>query len=218
MAQVKERIKIITPEFRVSFPAVFEARKVNQNDPNEKPKFSVMMLFRTAESEASKKLGEKVVKIDEIKEAVRKVLFNKFGEAWRQEVEKRKGDGTPLIRLPFKDGNAPEKRDKDGFGPGVIYCSATSLQRPGLIDAQKKEILNASEFYGGCYARAELNPFFYSVLGNQGVSLGLQNLQKIRDGEPFSGKSKAEDAFDAIEAPEGAAPAGAANNGDPMGL
>ncbi len=34
--------------------------------------------------------------------------------------------------------------------------------------------------------------------GNKGIACGLNNLQKIRDGEPLGGKSRAEDDF-AIE-------------------
>jgi len=48
----------------------------------------------------------------------------------------------------------------------------------------------------------------------------LDNVQKIRDGEPFSGRMKAEDAFDAIEQPGGpvgaAVGVGGANTGDPL--
>ena len=221
--QTKERVKIITPEFRVSFPQVFQARKINENDPNEKAKFSVLMLFRIKETAKSKELGEKVVNIDELKGAVRKILFDKFRENWRAKTEERKADGSKVIHLPFRDGMETGKKDKDGFGEGVVFCSASTLQRPGLIDGQKKEIMTANEFYGGCYARAEINPYWYNYKNlKQGVSLGLQNLQKIRDGEPFSGRSKPEEAFDAIEPPEGAAPAGAGagavRTDDPMGL
>jgi len=35
-------------------------------------------------------------------------------------------------------------------------------------------------------------------MGKHGVSFGLQNLQKMNDGEPFSGKTKAEDDFESI--------------------
>ena len=107
----KERIKLVTPVCRVSYPSVFQAKKVNPDDKNATAKFSLVMLFRTEKTEASRKLGEKVVDIEPLKAAVRKVLFDKFGEGWRTELTKKKADGSPLIRLPFRSGTEEAKKD-----------------------------------------------------------------------------------------------------------
>ena len=214
--QKQERVKIVTPEFRVSFPQVFQARKVNPQDPNEKAKFSVQMIFRVKATAESEKRGEKVVDISPLKAAVIRILQEKLGQNWQQEIAKTKGDGSKLYRLPFRDGNGVEKKDAEGYGDGTVYCTASSVMKPGIIDAQKVEILNPQDFYGGCYARATISPYWYEVMGNKGVSFGLQNIQKIRDGVPFSGRTKPEDDFDAIAEPGGATPVGAAA-GDPLG-
>lgn len=219
--QKEQRIKIITPEFRASYPSVFQARKVNQNDPNEQAKFSITMIFRVAETPESKKRGEKVVDLKDIKAAVAKIFQEKLGANWQQELQKRKSDQSMLYRTPFKDGNSPELREKDGHGVGTVIVRASSQYKPGVVDAQKAEILNPQDFFGGCYARASLHAYWYNTKGNQGVTFGLDNVQKLRDGEPFSGRTKAEDDFDAIETPGGAQPAGAgagASQGDPFGL
>ena len=42
-----------------------------------------------------------------------------------------------------------------------------------------------------CYA--------YDAKGNKGYAFGLQNIQKLEEGEPLSGRAKAEDEFQAIE-------------------
>ena len=216
----QERVKIATPEFRASFPSVFQARKVNQTDPNEKAKFSIQMLFRVTETAESKKRGEKVVDITPLKQAVMKILADKLGAGWQAEVRKTKGDGSPLYRLPFRNGDSPEKKDTEGYGPGIVFCTASSVMKPGVIDGQKNDILDPADVYGGCYMRATVSPFWYDTRGNKGVSFGLQNIQKIRDGEPFSGRTKATDDFDAIEAPAGATAGAAAGaeTGDPLGL
>ena len=39
----------------------------------------------------------------------------------------------------------------------------------------------------------------YFINGNRGIACGLNNLQKIRDGEPLGGKSRAEDDFAAAD-------------------
>jgi hypothetical protein len=42
------------------------------------------------------------------------------------------------------------------------------------------------EFYSGCYGNISINFFPYNTLGN-GVSAGLQNIQKTADGESLGG-------------------------------
>ena len=44
-----------------------------------------------------------------------------------------------------------------------------------------------------------LRPFTYDTNGSKGVSFGLQNLQKLRDGERIDGRMRPEDEFEAIE-------------------
>ena len=41
--------------------------------------------------------------------------------------------------------------------------------------------------YSGCYGRASINFYPYSVNGNKGVGVGLNNVQKLTDGERLGG-------------------------------
>jgi len=220
--QKEERIKIITPEFRGSYPAIFEARKVKASDPNEKAKFSILMLFRTAETPESKARGEKVVDLTDIKKEVARLFEKNLGANWQERLRNdRKGDGSPMFRSPFKNGDAADCKEADGkwkagFGPGVVYLRASSLYKPGIVDGQKKEIMNPNEVYGGAYYRAQVHFYWYNhPAGGQGVTCGLDNVQKIRDGEMLGGNQKAEDAFEAIEQPGGAVPAAAGASSEP---
>ena len=43
--------------------------------------------------------------------------------------------------------------------------------------------------------RASISFFAYNVNGNRGIACGLNNLQKLADGTPLGGKSRAEDDF-----------------------
>ena len=54
-------------------------------------------------------------------------------------------------------------------------------------------ILERSEVYSGVYGRASINFYAFNSNGNKGIACGLNNLQKIADGEPLGGKSRAED-------------------------
>lgn len=170
-AVAMEKKKCVTPEFRVSFPAIFEPKAFQDQDP----KYSVVMLF------------PKSTDLKELKRAAFNAAAEKFGpkEKWPKN-----------LRLPFRNGD--EKADTPGYG-GSIFVSASSKDQPGLVNQSLKPILNAKEFYAGCYARAELIAFAYDHMGNRGVSFSLQNLQKLRDGESFSGRKEAKDVFDAVE-------------------
>jgi hypothetical protein len=41
-----------------------------------------------------------------------------------------------------------------------------------------------------------LNLYAFNVNGNRGIAAGLGNVQKLKDGEPLGGKSRAEDDFE----------------------
>jgi hypothetical protein len=161
--------KVTTPEFRVSFPAVFKPKAFEQQEA----KYSIVMLF------------DKRVDLKDLKRAALNAAIEKWGPK----------EGWPKIRLPFKNGD--EKQDLQGY-PGTIVVNASSKQRPGVVDKAVQPILDESQFYAGCYARATLIAFAYDKAGNRGIGFALQNIQKLRDGEPFSGRKKAEEEFDAV--------------------
>jgi len=163
--------KVITPEFRVSFPSVFQPKSFLGSEP----KFSVTMLF------------PKNTDLKDLKRAAHLALIEKFGpkEKWPKN-----------LKNPFRDGD--EMEDMNGF-EGMIFVRASAKERPGLVDRRANEILDPSDFYAGCYARASVVAFGYKTAGNQGASFALLNLQKTRDGDSLTGKRRAQDEFDAIE-------------------
>ena len=55
--------------------------------------------------------------------------------------------------------------------------------------------LSERKIFGGIYGRASVNFYAFNSNGNRGIACGLNNLQKLRDGEPLGGKSRAEDDF-----------------------
>lgn len=73
--------------------------------------------------------------------------------------------------------------------------NANSSTAPGVVDADRQPIIERSEVYSGVYGRASINFYAFNVNGNKGIACGLNNLQKIRDGEPLGGKSSAESDF-----------------------
>jgi len=158
-------MKLMTPSFRVSFPSVFTP---SAGFDGQEAKYSLVMLF------------EKHTDLTEMKKAVEDCIKEK----WGVKVPKD-------LRSPFRDG---DEKELDGY-KGCVFVKASSKQRPGLVDKDLQPIISQDEFYPGCFARATLSVFAYEKSGNRGVSFGLQNIQKLDDGESFLGKVSPEEDF-----------------------
>ena len=172
--QKKDETKVKTPMFRVMFANVFRARGMENDDGTTgTEKYSLVMLF---DEDAD------LSKLEKLAKAKRKEKF---------------GNKTRGIKMPFRDGE--EKDELDGFEAGMTFATASSQFRPGIVDRDLEPILEQSEFYSGCYARATIHCYTYDRKGNKGVAFGLNNIQKIKDGESVSGHTRAEDDFDEID-------------------
>ena len=109
-----------------------------------------------------------------------------------------KGNGKtvpPLsaIKTPLRDGDT--ERPDDSAYANAYFINANSATAPGIVDADRQPVLDRSEVYSGVYGRASINFFAFNSNGSKGIACGLNNLQKIRDGESLGGKSSAEDDF-----------------------
>lgn len=180
---------VISPEFRVSYPNIFEP-KLNQL--SKKLEFSMVALFKKGQD--IKSLEEKV--LEALKEKWGEGKITKTGNQYQYTNAK----STFNIRLPFrdqgdriKDGNLP-----GGHEAGAIYLNLKSNKKPGLVDQTLQDIIDPNMFYAGCYARAALTPFAYDQAGNKGVSFGLGAVQKVKEGEPLGNKIDPHTAFEPI--------------------
>lgn len=163
----------MSPDFRVSYPSVF------------KP--SCMMIGGKAQGEPSYSVVMLIPKTDVAGlERLKKLLKETVAEVYPK--------GPPSgFRSALRDGDK-EKADKPEY-KGMMFATARARNRPGLVDANKQEIIDPGEFYPGCWARATLTAFCYDKTVNKGVSLGLNNVQKLRDDESFTSRTTAEDDF-----------------------
>lgn len=169
--QQKEKIKLVTHEFRVSYPHVFKAQAFGKNDPQ----FSVTMLF-------SKKSDMKA-----ITDAIKQAKIAKWGS---------KENWPKMTRPVYLDGDAPELADKEGYkGHWIIKAHAKEDQRPEVVNEDVEPITDASEFYPGCYARAQVLVQAWDNEFGKGISFYLDHVQKLRDGKSFAGKKPADQVF-----------------------
>jgi len=165
--------RVTTPVFTVSYPALFEAKTSFEGQP---PSYHVTMMWH------------KDTDLSSMHEAIEQVAVKKWGKV------------PAKLQMPFRDGN--EKLDDKGkVKPeyvDVIHARAKSMERPGVVDANVQQIMDPSEVYGGCKARASLNVYAWEFAGKKGVSFALNNLQKTGDGEAFGVSRTAEDDFDVV--------------------
>lgn len=177
MAKFKNPMKVITgPQTRWSFCNVWEAKSINGGTP----KYSVSLIIPKSDT----------VTVDKINAAIQ--------EAYTEGESKLKGNGRsvpPLsaIKTPLRDGDI-ERPDDEAY-KNSYFINANSAAAPGIVDADRNVILERSEVYSGVYGRASINLYAFNSNGNKGIACGLNNLQKIKDGEPLGGKSRAEDDF-----------------------
>ena len=169
-------MKMNTPQFRVAFPNVFKPRL---NSLNKKEEYSLVALFPVGTD------------LSELKAACKEV------------AEKKWPEGIPTgLRSPFRDqGERKKKNDAGqlvlppGYEEGGIFLNLKTVTKPGLVDNQVQDIIDSSEFYGGCWARASVSVYAYDQGGNRGVNFGLGNIQKIKDDTPFGNRTKPQDDF-----------------------
>ena len=95
------------------------------------------------------------------------------------------------LKTPLRDGDL-ERPDDEAYA-NAFFLNATSNRAPQIVDLDRREIDDESEVYSGVYARVSLNFYAFSVNGNRGIAAGLNNIQKIRDGEPLGSVSAAQD-------------------------
>jgi hypothetical protein len=130
--------------------------------------------------------------LDKIKAAIQAAYVEGEG--------KLKGNGKTVpaltaLKTPLRDGDA--ERPGDEAYADSYFINANSGAAPGIVDNQQEPqpIIDRSEIYSGVYARASVNFYAFNSNGNKGIACGLNNIQKLRDGEPLGGKSRAEDDF-----------------------
>ena len=176
--KVTNPMKVITgPDTRWSYANVWEAKSVNGGTP----KFSVSLIIPKSDTKT-------VAKIKAAIEA-----------AYQEGQAKLKGNGRsvpPLaaIKNPLRDGDV--ERPDDPAYANAYFVNANSATAPGIVDADRNPVLTRSEVYSGVYGRASITFYAFNSSGNRGIACGLNNLQKIRDGEPLGGKASAESDFD----------------------
>ena len=175
--KMQNPMKVITgPDTRWSYANVWDPKSINDGTP----KYSVSLIIPKSDARTLAK----------IKTAIE--------AAYKEGEAKLKGSGKTVpalsaIKSPLRDGDT--ERPDDPAYAHAYFVNANAASAPGIVDADVNPILTRSEVYSGVYGRASITFYAFNSSGNKGIACSLNNLQKIRDGEPLGGKASAEEDF-----------------------
>lgn len=168
--------KVVTGKVRLSYAFLFEARAPKDNPQGEK-KFSTSILIPKSDT----------VTLAKIKAAQEAAIAAKWP-----------GKRPAKIAFTLHDGDGVKEKTGEPYGEeckGHYVMAIASKLRPGIVDLNRNEIIDADGIKSGDYARVSMNAYAYDVNGNRGVSFGLGNVQLVAEGEALSSRTRAEDDF-----------------------
>ncbi len=168
--------KVVTGVVRLSYANVWEPKSINGGAE----KYSVSLIIPKSDKKT----------ISEIEKAIDNAIkegASKFGG---------KIPNKAALKLPLRDGDL--ERDDEAYKDS-FFVNANSTTAPQIVDTRVQPILDRNEVYSGVYARVSVNFYAFNSNGNKGIACGLGNIQKVRDGEPLSGRTNAADDFTTLE-------------------
>lgn len=166
--------KVVTGKVRFCYANVFEPSAMNEG---ETPKYSVCILIPKSDTKT----------IDRINKAVEAAK-----QAGKAKLADKNGKIPSNIKTPLRDGD--DERGDDPTFEGMYFINANSTRKPSIVDKELNPLMDKDEFYSGCYGRASINFYAFNVQ-SKGIAAGLNNLQKLADGEPLAGGSSADEDF-----------------------
>jgi hypothetical protein len=152
--------KVVTGKVRFSYAHVFEPQ--TGDDEGAKPKYSVSLIIPKKDTATLKKIEAAI-------EAAKVAGASKFG-----------GKVPKNLKTPLRDGDL-EREDDPNYADSM-FMTASTTRKPQIVDASLDEIMSKEDFYSGCFGRASVNFYAYANKSN-GVACGLNNIQKMEDGD-----------------------------------
>lgn len=166
--------KVITGKVRFSYVNVFEPTAMQDG---QTPKYNVSIIISKSDTKT----------VEAIKKAIEAAK-----EAGKSKIADKNGKIPVNLKTPLRDGD--EERPDDPTYENSYFINANSERKPGIVDRDLNPIMSRDDFYSGCYGRASINFYAFSV-NSKGIACGLNNLQKLEDGERLAGGSSAEEDF-----------------------
>lgn len=161
--------RVVTGRVRLSYSHLTKPRAAKAGDM---PKYSVTFLVPKFDVATRQRMDA----------AVNAAIIEATAAKWN-------GVRPPQPANPIYDGDGlrPNGENFSDECKGHWVITASSEQRPEVVDANLNPIINESEIYSGMYANVSCRFFGYFNSGKKGIGCGLGNIQKVDEGEPLGG-------------------------------
>ena len=167
-------MQILTPVGEAAHVFVFKPQPPMEGSTNKEPSYSLTILW----DENDKSLAR-------LEKAILDVATAKFGAKAKQMLEKGQ------LKNPLRSGDETNQEWKHG----KKFLTARTTDRPEVVDENLDDIINTSDFYGGCECRMDIWLYAFDKAGNKGVAAILNSTQKKGDGERKGGRRSASEAY-----------------------
>lgn len=164
-------VKVVLPPCRMSFPHFFEPQ-----DTDGGPRYQGNFLFPPKSD------------LRKLEDAMDDVMTDFFGH--KDDWPRGRTDRLPneVIR------DATEKK-YEGYKEGWKFIKASSKDPIGIVDANREEVSNPRDIYGGRWCRISVTVRAYDNK-SKGVGVYLNSVQVLDHDEAFGGRGPAKDDFD----------------------
>ena len=166
---------------RICYPNLITAKPFDQNDPNSKVGFSLEGVI------------EPNTDLTLLKAACDQAMLAKIGKTLPAKLPIRKGDS-------FNEDRAANGKEPRPELVGKLFFRAKSTNKILVVDQNNQPIMEEGIIYSGCYCLVNVTPFYYAFDKKSGLSLYLNGVRFLKDGEPLGGGvASAEDLFGTAE-------------------
>lgn len=180
--------ELVLPEAVGSYVSLFTPRDPPPGS-NGKPRYSLVLLY---DKKDASKLAQLTAAVTEVAE------------------QKWPGKGAQVVkamRYPVIADGDDRYPDDPAFKNKLFVRASTQAEPtrrpPGVVDRQMNKLFDDEHAYSGCTFKAHVRLFPFDKAGNRGVSVGLNNVQVVKEGERLDGRRNAEEVFTAVEGDEG---------------
>lgn len=178
-------LKIVSPKFRGSYCNLMKPRK--QNEESEPEYGMLIVLDKDADGTDEFIAG--------LKKRMKLAMVEKLGKEIPFEKCKH---------FPIADGD--DDADEHPEHANCWLVRTKNKRQPGILvmesDGTRRAVENDGEIYSGAWYHASVVPYAWSNSFGKGISISLNGVLKVDDGEKFGGSSFDESDFDDVPAPK----------------
>jgi hypothetical protein len=172
-------IKVLTGPARLSYETLWKPKPRYEG---KEPEYSAQILIPKSDKKTYAALINAIKTITE--------------STW--PIEKNRPDFSDPEIFPIKDGDEYISKKTGKVRSECIdhwVIGSHSLSQPGIIGPDREDIIDKSEVYSGCYCRFSITLVAFDKKMNKGISVYLNNVQKLKDGDHLGGRVPAKDDF-----------------------